>query len=157
MKKTIIVSIFLMQLFVFPCFSESLTGVPVTITNPQELVKWLSSDFKYRMKIPDEPQSLQDTLELRTGDCDDFTTLASEVLHKLGIDNKVVIIKLKGLDIYHALCVWQEEDGTYSFIDNKKLRCTKKIKMKEAITKFYPDCERITISKPSNKKLAYRR
>lgn len=139
---TLIISLFIFTAHAYP---ESGEGVFSRIHSPEELVEWLREDFQFVMKIPDHPQSPVETAHLKTGDCDDFAKLASTVLGRMGIPNEVLLLRFEGLkNILHAICIWKNKDGTYSFMSNQKLHHTGKHNIEEAVKKFYPDCEKIT-------------
>ena len=104
-KNVVLIVAAMAYLLVFPALAQELSGVPSSIHTPEQLVKWFSSEFEYQMKMPDKPQSLNETLTLKTGDCDDFATLAAAVLERSGIRSEVLIIKYKGLNIMHAICM----------------------------------------------------
>ena len=122
--------------------AESLDEAYYSIKSPEELALWLSDNFRPRIVIPDSPQSPAQVLESKEGDCDDFAKLASSILEYINIPNDVLVIKFKGLDIMHAICAFQNQDGTFSFISNRRLYRTGKGSLREAILKFYPDCEK---------------
>jgi hypothetical protein len=98
------------------------------------------------MKMPDRPQAPEETVGLGTGDCDDFAALAVAILVKNGINSDVVIIKYRGLNVLHAVCMYRETDGTYSFISNMELHRTHQRDVAGAITKFYPDWDKIMVA-----------
>ena len=97
------------------------------------------------MKLPDKPQTPQETLKLRTGDCDDFASLAKAILASNGIKSDLVIIKYRELNIMHAICMYKEADGTYSFISNSELKRTGELNFTDAIAKYYPDWKKIMV------------
>jgi hypothetical protein len=129
-----------------PCDAQDSGGVPRSIRTPEQIVSWFASEFEYQLKMPDRPQTPTETLELRTGDCDDFAALAKVILEGQGIKSDVVIIKYRGLNIMHAICIYKENNGTYSFISNKELQRTGETDMTRAVAKFYPDMERIMVA-----------
>ncbi|MBM3250347.1 MAG: transglutaminase domain-containing protein [Candidatus Omnitrophica bacterium] len=126
-------------------FAQGLTLERVTsfVHTPTQLAGWLSRDFEYIFQLGDGWQPAEETINKGTGDCEDFAVLAQEVLKRLGIRSDIVIVKLKGLNIAHAICLWQEEDGSYSFISNQEICRTQKKSPQEAVAKFYPDWERL--------------
>ena len=130
----------------FPCGAQELGGISRTIKTPQDVVRWFSSEFEYQMKIPDKPQTPEETLVLKTGDCDDFASLAAAVLSLNGIKSEVIIIKHRGLNIMHAICVYKDKDGVYGFISNNELQHTGELDLTCAVAKFYPSWEKIMVA-----------
>lgn len=156
MRKTFLFVILLVFSLPLTCFAQDL-NIPPYVNSPQALADWLSSDFSYVMTLSNggsETQTPQETIEKQTGQCGDFAVLASEVLSGLGIPNNVLIIKCRNLKIMHAICIWMNKDGTYSFISNQELNHTRKKDAKSAIKKFYPDCERVFTQSPDGALIA---
>lgn len=144
--KTLLITMMLICVSTFSCGAQELGSVPSTVRTPEQIVNWFSSEFEYQMKMPDRPQSPEETLELRSGDCDDFAALAKAILEEQGIKSDIIIIKYRGLNIMHAICMFKESNGTYSFISNKELQRTGESDMKRAVAKFYPDWEKIMVA-----------
>lgn len=128
---------------VSPCVAQELNGIPRSIQKPEEIARWFSSEFEYQLKFPNKPQTPEETLALKSGDCDDFASLATTILAQNGIKSKVIIIKRHGLDIMHAICIYKNEDGVYDFISNTKLEHTGESDLVRAVAKFYPDWKKI--------------
>jgi hypothetical protein len=145
-KVMVVMATVLMSVSMAPCAAQDLGSVPGSIRTPEQIVSWFNSEFEYRMKMPDRPQSPAETMELRSGDCDDFASLAKMILEGQGIKSDVVIIKYRGLNIMHAICMYKESNGTYSFISNKELQRTGEADMTHAVAKFYPDMEKIMVA-----------
>ncbi len=128
------------------CAAQELSGVPKSIQTPEQIAKWFSLEFKYQTKNPDNPQTPGETLKLRVGDCDDFAFLAAAILAENGIKSKVIVIKYRGLDIMHAICMYKDNDGTYGFISNQELKHTGERDLTCALAKFYPNAERCIVA-----------
>ncbi|MCX5680694.1 MAG: hypothetical protein NT079_00090 [Candidatus Omnitrophica bacterium] len=155
--KTIFVLIFLAQplLLTTPCYSESVNSLSNYISTPEELAVWLSRNLTYEFVFGGKrAQTLQEFLDSKKGNCEDFANLASEILKRMGIKNKVIILKLKGSPADHAACIWKNNDGTYSFISNEELYKTKETIVADAIAKFFPECYKI--SDYSDARIAWR-
>ncbi|MDD5634449.1 MAG: transglutaminase-like domain-containing protein [Candidatus Omnitrophica bacterium] len=135
-------------------FSQELAGIPAYVKTPTDLANWMSEEFTYAMEYPDRWQSPQETIDKKGGDCDDFAILASAMLSNFNIDNDIVLVEFKGMNVAHLLCVWKNQDGTYSFISNKKLYNTGEEYLSDAIAHFYPDCSKFTLA--NKMKTAYR-
>jgi len=119
-----------------------------SVRTPEELTGWLSSEFLYTLRLPDEPQAIEDTLRSRSGDCDDFALLASKALTRMGISNKILVLKFRDLKIKHAVCAFKDKNDLYSFISTRELFRTREDTLQGAIKKFYPDCEKIIKRSP---------
>lgn len=112
------------------------------ITTPLELSLWLSREFKYQTEMPDYWQSAEETLNLKTGDCEDFAILSQTILKSLSIPSEILIIKFKGLNLSHTICIFKDK-GLYSFISNQKLIRTQANTIIAAVEEQYPDWENI--------------
>jgi len=123
--------------------TSAIAGAISSIRTPEALACWLSNNFRYELKLTDAWQTPEETMKLKKGDCDDFALLAQAVLKGLGIKSDVVIIKFRGLNVLHAVCIWKDKAGSYNFISNCELTRTGKADIQQAIAKFYPDVERI--------------
>lgn len=118
------------------------------LNSPEDLARWLSREFSYTMTLPDGVHSPDATIASRSGDCDDFAILASDILTRMGVENRVLVIRFTGLSMAHAICIWREPNGLYSFISNREICRTGKDSVEEAVRKFYPDCETIASIDP---------
>ncbi len=152
--KKVIVSVIIIGLCSMFCeVSTGTENIPEFIRTPEDLTRWLASEFQYRLELPDKWQSPEETINLRKGDCEDFAILVSEVLSRQGISSDILILKFKGLKASHAICIWQEKDGTYSFTTNRKLCRTGALEVTSAVEKFYPDWEKIIYTDRTKKHL----
>ena len=146
LKKMLAFLVLLAYLSPANIFAQTLGGIPASIRTPRDVANWIKSDFEYQLKMPDRPQSPQETMALRTGDCDDFAALASSVMSGLGIHSDILIIKFRDLKIQHAICIWKGEDGICSFLSSKQLVYTRERDIMAAVAKYYPDWEEVTFS-----------
>jgi hypothetical protein len=121
---------------------------PAPVRSPEELARWLSREFNYSMTLGGGVHSPDETIRSRSGDCDDFAILASDMLTRIGVENRVLVIRFSGLSAAHAICIWKERGGTYSFISNSELCRTGMDTVEAAVRKFYPDCETIASVDP---------
>jgi len=127
-------------------------GIPASVTTPTEFVSWLKDGFYYHLEANDDWQSPEETIRSKSGDCEDYALLASAFLSNIGYtENYVIIVKFSGLYTRHAICVFREKNGSYSFISNKKMFRTGQKSVRSAISKYYPDWEEITFSTHSKK------
>ncbi len=114
------------------------------IRSPMSLASWLSNNFSYEFNLTRFWQTPEETFTAKKGNCKDFALLAQNILRRMNIPSEIVIIKFKGLTLSHAVCIFREADGTYSFISNCELCRSGKPTTTEALKKFYPDLESIT-------------
>jgi hypothetical protein len=126
------------------CSGQELSGIPHNLKSPQDLEKWFSS-FKPQMQLPDVPQTVEEMLITRAGDCDDFATLASKSLAGLGISSTVLVIKFKGTPIRHAICLWKNESGSYDFFSSQRLVQTEKKSVDSVLKRYYPHAESVSV------------
>ncbi|MFN7141602.1 MAG: transglutaminase-like domain-containing protein, partial [Limisphaerales bacterium] len=75
----------------------------------------LFSDFKF--KFHEEVQDFQTFLSSKSGDCDDYATLAADVLSKHGYTPRLIAVRMKGET--HVVC-YIEETGSYLDYNNRK-------------------------------------
>ena len=146
MKRSIILAVILMTVFscaaLCPAEDQMPVDMPDSIRTPEDLSQWLSSNFRYVMEIPDHWQNTEETLNLRTGDCEDFAVLSKALLDRIGIASEIVIVEFRGLQVSHAICAWQDA-GQVNLMSNGKLCKVEAGSIKEALKKKYPDLKRI--------------
>ena len=111
------------------------------IQSPEDIARFFSQEFTYTMTLPDRAHTPEETIETMSGDCEDLAILASAMLTRMGIENQVIVIKFSDLRIAHAVCIWKDRNGYYSFISNQELQRTSQSTAEDAIRKFYPDCQ----------------
>lgn len=116
--------------------------VPEGVNSPRTLSAWLNKNIKY---IPDkysrdEWKFPSKTVKDGGGDCDDYAILVSLILSKLGYKTSVVAIHFldEGKISGHAICLFQEEDGTWSVFDNQLYRRLKARHFREILKRTYP-------------------
>jgi len=145
--RTVFILVFLFQSLLPVSLSQDIQGIPSSLKSPQDIERWLSN-FKYQMKIPDAPQSVEETLGSKAGDCDDLAKVVSQALSGLGISSNVVVIKTKGVAIRHAICIWKDKDGSYDFFSNKQMIYTGEKNMEVAIRRNFRLYESSSILSP---------
>jgi len=129
----------------FVSFAETFNETSQSLQNPHELQEWLEENFRYQRQINGADQSLQETIRLRRGDCEDFAVLVRAILQEMGISSQVAVVTFKGLRVRHAVCLWKDENGFYNFFSNRTLFFSRTKTQQEAIDTFYPDWERIIL------------
>lgn len=127
-----------------PAQAQALDERAASMRSPDDLVRWMSKELSYTMVLPDMVHTPEETLAAHTGDCDDLAILASTMLRRMGIENTVLILKFRGLSVRHAICIWKDANGSYSFISGRELTRTGKDTVEKAVMKYYPDCESMT-------------
>lgn len=135
----------------FPSEARALQGVEeavASVRSPEDIAKYFANGFTYTMNLSDRAHSPEETLESRTGDCDDFALLASAMLTRMDVENQVLVIRFRALSAAHAVCIWRGRDGMYNFISSMELVRTGQSTVEGAIKKFYPDCETIASIDP---------
>jgi hypothetical protein len=103
MKKYVaaIVAIFLVScaLQVPPGWDYQGFTHPETFQSPAEAVRWVSDNMTY--KVSPLWQTPEQTYQLRTGDCADYSLLAMYFLHEMGVDTE--LLEINNGEYYHAL------------------------------------------------------
>jgi len=118
-------------------------GVPSTIQSPQAISDWLSREFTYRLELPDRWQAPSETLSSKMGDCEDFALLGADLLRRIGIESDIAIVKFRDLNVSHAICIWKNSEGSFDFMDDRRLRRTGEKRIEDAVGRYYPDWEKI--------------
>ena len=109
-----------MKIFIALLILLSSCALPDMSDTPESIMMWVYDNIEYVSDKPlpsDQFQIPRKTLDLRTGDCDDFAILFMWLLYqKLGIKAKFVILKLG--DTYHASVAWEGKlyESTGGFI-----------------------------------------
>jgi hypothetical protein len=128
--------------------SQGVDEAVTCVRSPEDIARFFSREFRYAMTLPDRVRSPEEMLETRSGDCEDFAILASEMLTRMGVENQVIIIKFSGLRIMHAICAWKGDDGFCNFISNQEFQRTGQRTVEAAVRKFYPDCAGMAVIDP---------
>jgi hypothetical protein len=109
------------------CFAFSWPLAAVTLNElkadpqltPQRFASYFADfDFQFRAEV----QSPKDFLAARCGDCDDYATLAAEVLAGKGYTPHLVAVRMKG--IVHVVCYIEETQSYLDFNKRKEAACT---------------------------------
>jgi predicted transglutaminase-like cysteine proteinase len=91
------------------------------IESLEDYAEWLRKNVKYKPDMfADSWSSPEDTLTRRRGDCEDFAFLSEEILSRLGYDPQIIAFKRRGIDDWHAICVFKK-GGCYLYFDNSNL------------------------------------
>lgn len=76
---------------------------------PERFVSFFST---FKFKFHDEVQNFETFLSSKSGDCDDFATLAADVLSQHGYTPRLIAVRMKGET--HVVCYIEE---TKSYLD----------------------------------------
>lgn len=122
MRRILLIATIILIIMITNVFAETLTVDELVAQNPtlELIADWIHNNIKYTddkevWKKSDYWQSPTETLELRTGDCEDFAILLWACAKKLGIP-----VILSGADFYksdgektgHAFCLIDYDQKT---------------------------------------------
>ena len=107
--KAIILALFMAAVFTTGC-KFYLPEVVPRFTTPEEVMEFVYENVEYANDSMDEWQTPKETMELGTGDCEDYAILMISILEEMDIESFMVVIKRNDVHNYHALV---EVDGLY--------------------------------------------
>lgn len=114
-------------------FAASVQGVTVSEIRktsnltPERFAEYFS-DFKF--KFHDDVQDFDTFVGSKSGDCDDYATLAADVLSKHGFTPRLIAVRMKGET--HVVCYVEE---TKSYLDyNSRKDTTKTVPCSTVLT-----------------------
>ncbi len=130
--------------------------LPYYIKSPDTLKEWMHVNLRY---IPDKYAEWKQPWEMIKdggGDCEDYAILAALFLNKLGYRTNIVglFYQQDGKSRGHAICVFQEKDGTWSFFSDEAYIKAKAELAGDIYTKYFPTWERIKYFKPTGETIA---
>ena len=145
--KTLGLTIIICALLINPCLASDVlvSGYPKKedVHNIQELCQWLKS-FQYHAEDLGEEKSIDDTIMSKGGVCIHFAKMIQSILKGLGYNAKVIGL-VYGQGHGHAVCVFEESDGTFSLFSNTDYVNAHTTNI-EAFLKFcFPETKRITL------------
>jgi hypothetical protein len=146
MRREIMLCLLIVLAFPVICVSQEALDVPSSIQSPRALSNWLTNEFTYELECPDRWKSPEETISSKAGDCGDFAILSTAILSRMGLSSDIIIVKFRGLDTSHAICVFKTRKGYYNFISNRDLVRTGKKTLEGAVSYFYPDWEEIVFT-----------
>ncbi len=121
--KSLAAVLFLVQIFIFssgaaaPLTVEQLRSTPDM--TPERFIS-LFSDFEFKFHA--EVQDPNTFLMTRSGDCDDFATLAADILGRNGYTTHLVAVRMKGET--HVICYVEETRSYLDYNYRKEVRKT---------------------------------
>ena len=115
---------------------------PEYVWDAYDLQMWLRGNFVTREdKVPaDEWKSVPRMLGDRAGDCEDFAVLSSKVMTEILTWNQIVVIDYtdKTGPKRHAITIFKESDGTFSYFSNQYYINHHAKKVEDLLDKDYP-------------------
>ncbi|MEW5894465.1 MAG: transglutaminase-like domain-containing protein [Candidatus Omnitrophota bacterium] len=105
------------------------------LKNAKEIMNWLKRNIKYQsdLKVHGQEsywQTPEETMVLRTGDCEDFAFLAQAMLKQIGVDSTVISVVF-GSEFFdktaHALCIFPSKNPKGVFSNYQLYTSTKNI------------------------------
>lgn len=117
---------------------------PDYITTPEDIQSWLKS-FKYQEDIDGYWKSPEETVNDNGGDCEDFATLVAHILNNLNYDNYMVAVYYteNKEKFGHAICLFEERDGTWSYFSNTNYIKARKEYLLKPIYLYFPNWYKI--------------
>lgn len=122
-------------------YMEAVRDIKGRFTSPESLSKWLKKNIHYKSDriAGDYWQPPDETLKVKTGDCEDFAILVQALLAEVNIPSEVVFIGLKkGIKSRtHAICVF-EQGGLYGFFSGPYLHQPFALSIQQLVDQKYP-------------------
>ena len=125
---------------------------PYYVQCPTTLGNWLKDNFTYQAeeKGKDYWKSPQETVKDKGGDCEDFGLLVQKILKDFGYKTYLIVM-YNDTKTGHAICVFQEYDGTYSFFDNQYYYNVEKETMQDIFDIYYKKFDRFYVCTPNKR------
>ena len=118
-----------------------------TITNnnlktPTDISDWLLQNITYTYDKEihnkyDYWQTPIETVELKTGDCEDYAILSGELLKEIGVKSVLVGLQTSLTKSGHGICIFKYNSETYSILDCGNLKETPYRTIREIVVKEY--------------------
>jgi len=111
-------ALLLAAIFITPFAGRALTMKELRAmpnVTPEKLEK-LFADFAYKFHPEIQPHDV--FLKTKSGDCDDFATVAAEILQARGYTPRMIAIRMKGET--HVVCYIPEEGGYLDYNTRKE-------------------------------------
>jgi len=94
-------------------------------------------DFEYQQDFDEYWKKPNETIIDNGGDCEDFAILSCYALRKIGRKCNVVIMHYA--DSGHAISVFKEVDGSWSFFDNQYYISVREPTIRDLLNRHYPN------------------
>ena len=125
-------SVLLLSLFFFAASSRGLSMKElneIPDLTPEKFARYFA-DFEYQFHA--EVQDEADFLSSQSGDCDDYATVAAEILKKNGYTTQLIAVRMKGET--HVVCYINE---TKSYLDyNARKEANPTVSCENSITEI---------------------
>lgn len=113
------------------------------LKNTQEIAEWVKANITYNSDQNlhgerDYWQTPEETLVLRSGDCEDYAFLNQALLKRINIESLVLSVERSYRKIVHAICVFPRDTPT-SYLNNQYLHKSNSHVL-YLIKSEYPDC-----------------
>jgi hypothetical protein len=109
--------------------------------SPEAISKWLLKNIRYESDRTGDDywQAPYETLEKKSGDCEDYAFLAQALLSEIGIQSKVVFVSYKkGIEKKgHAMCVFDRGAG-YEYFSGATLNKSPSAFIEQIMEQKYP-------------------
>ena len=121
---------------------------PWYIQAPQDLGKWLETNFTYQSEVGDYWKTPEETIRDKGGDCEDLSILAEYVLRDLKYEAWFIVMlnRTEG-DSAHAITIIKEKNNTYSFISNTQYILSHLSSWELMLDKYWPNYKEVYICK----------
>ena len=119
---------------------SALDSIARSLPTPEQLARFLNTHLTFREDLPlfgqaDYWQSPEEVLSRGQGDCEDYASLAADLLGRLGI--RAFLFSLYGENGYaHTVCVFVE-GGRYSVMNQDRLLHYRAASLEELAGKLY--------------------
>lgn len=128
-------------------YLEMIRPVRGQLDSPEAISKWLRKNIHYEADRTGDDywQAPYETLEKKSGDCEDYAFLAQALLNEIGIQSQVVMVSYKkGTEKKgHAMCVFQR-DGGYEYFSGSVLSKHPASSIEQIMNREYPGWLSIT-------------
>lgn len=122
-------------------YMETVRDIRGRFNSAGSLSKWLKKNIHYKSDriAGDYWQPPDETLKVKTGDCEDFAILVQVLLAEVGIPSEIVFIGLKkGIkNSTHAICAF-EQGGLYGYFSGPYLHQPFASSIQQLVNEKYP-------------------
>lgn len=117
------------------------------LDTPQKISNFMIANIRYSLDLEellgcDYLQTVEQTLKLKFGDCDDMAILSNYYLRKARYKSNIYYINFNNRKGGHAIVIFKQ-GRQYSLFSNQYLIKTNKIDIIEAIKSEYKDVKKI--------------
>lgn len=116
------------------------------VYSPETLEKWLIYNTVYQKDKDGYCKSAKETIRDKGGDCEDYAILAESVLKRLGYKEGYILAIIfyeNGERLGHAIYVFKDNDGTYSWFTTTHYYKTNYTNLWQIIYEQFPDWTKV--------------